>query len=291
MNVTHRQIAQACRRLANPHRAACAGSRDEPVRLPEVLRRGLARIVSNDGDGQYTVTERWWDPSQAAWRDATEPLGIVGQTAFDWKRNATGGARDDLVPFWEQRAVGGEVLRLIDLARLGTAPMRVEAFCAHYSGTDDWEFASFPGCAYALGAVGADVRECSGHADVGAHPAYTTADLAGLATQGYSLGNWINTCGGGGDWLPLAFSGFDSAGNPNWQPEEFDLEWKVDAGGDLRLRVRRVADPAPVAHVSCVIMGFVQLIYYPQPPGDAEGGNCCCHEDPESSWGDGEWSN
>jgi len=88
---------------------------ERPVPEAEVTRFGVAKIVSNAGGGEYTVTEQWWDPSGAGqWSDATAPLGYVQATARDY-RNCDWGQVGTRVMFWEQRATGGALEVLIDL--------------------------------------------------------------------------------------------------------------------------------------------------------------------------------
>ncbi len=88
---------------------------ERPVPEAEVMRFGVAKIVSNTGAGAYTLTEQWWNPSGAGqWSDATKPLGYVQAAARDY-RNRDWGQADACVLFWEQRAAGGGLEVLIDL--------------------------------------------------------------------------------------------------------------------------------------------------------------------------------
>ncbi len=75
-------------------------------------RSGVAKIISNDGDGFYTVTEQRRDLGADQWLDASENLGYVEQTAFDFAANATGQV-DQLVQFRQQRGLGGQIELLI----------------------------------------------------------------------------------------------------------------------------------------------------------------------------------
>jgi len=93
---------------------------EQPVSGANVLRFGVARIVSNDGDGQYKITEQWWNPnaSPPAWEDAKKPVGYVEAAARDYG-NCTLGVDGLRVLFWEQRAKGGSLELLIDAAGRG----------------------------------------------------------------------------------------------------------------------------------------------------------------------------
>ena len=71
MNPTQRQMLLDQRRMAaSLDAAAVPALHDEPVHLPGALRRGLAKIVSHEGDGLYKVTELWW---------AMDTLGLMQQ--------------------------------------------------------------------------------------------------------------------------------------------------------------------------------------------------------------------
>ena len=89
---------------------------DLPAPQTDWPRRGVARITANLGDGEYTITEQWWDGDSSAWVNATEPLGYVAVTAGDFRGRDTGGA-GEYVAFWEQRAKDGSLERLIDVDR------------------------------------------------------------------------------------------------------------------------------------------------------------------------------
>ena len=89
---------------------------DSPLPLPEILRFGVAKINDNYGqDGTYTVTEQWRNPQTAQWDDALAPAGCVQAEARDFL-DGTGGMVDQLVPFWQQRAKGGEIEILVNVS-------------------------------------------------------------------------------------------------------------------------------------------------------------------------------
>lgn len=89
---------------------------DLPAPVPDGPRRGVARISANLGDGEYTITEQWWDADSSAWANAVEPLGHVAATARDFKARDTAAAGEN-VAFWEQRAKDGSRVLLIDVDR------------------------------------------------------------------------------------------------------------------------------------------------------------------------------
>lgn len=83
-----------------------------------VLQQGVAKIVTNDGGGAYTITEQWYRSAvgsvAAAWENATAPEGYVSASARDINGTPTG-AQNERVRFWEQRKVGGGLELLIEL--------------------------------------------------------------------------------------------------------------------------------------------------------------------------------
>lgn len=82
--------------------------------LPGSSRASLARIVSNDDEGTYTITEQRWDPDGEQWLDAFAPLGHVDAEARDY-RDRPSGEVDQMVRFWERRDLGGEMTLLLDV--------------------------------------------------------------------------------------------------------------------------------------------------------------------------------
>ncbi|HUX15235.1 MAG TPA: hypothetical protein VMW52_02115, partial [Phycisphaerae bacterium] len=138
------------------------------------LRHGVCRIASNDGDGAYTITERYWDASSEAWRDADAPFGFVGADALELNGNACGPASSEPIPFWEERDDAGTVRRFIHLTGFGTGGYRVVAINAHYSGTNTAQFQSIGGVLYARVIVSIQIRQCSGNGAAATHPTYTT---------------------------------------------------------------------------------------------------------------------
>ena len=93
-----------------------AGALDDPHGPDAVFvgRRGVAKIVSNDEQGAYTVTEQRRNSDDDAWLNAVAPLGYVAVTARDYRARDSGAA-GRLVAFWEQRRQGGSLDLLIDV--------------------------------------------------------------------------------------------------------------------------------------------------------------------------------
>jgi len=76
--------------------------------------QGVARIVSDEGDGAYTITQQWWNPASSGYDDAVWPAGLEQAEARDFLGRG-GGQEDQLVRFWTQEAKGGHREVLIDL--------------------------------------------------------------------------------------------------------------------------------------------------------------------------------
>ena len=90
------------------------GGVERPSRGGDVLVGGVAKIVSNDGDGAYTITQQVYDSGTSAWIAAVAPSGLVAVTAREYQ-NRTTGAAADYVRFWQQRRADGAVEVLIDI--------------------------------------------------------------------------------------------------------------------------------------------------------------------------------
>ena len=111
-----RLAAAEANRQVRQQQGAAGADRDVPAPQADCPRRGVARITANDDDGEYTVTEQWWDASTSDWVNATAPLGYVAWTARDFKDRDTAQA-GEYVAFWEQRARDGSVVVMIDVDR------------------------------------------------------------------------------------------------------------------------------------------------------------------------------
>ena len=116
-----------------------AEDRPEPQR--QAMIAGVARIVTNDGDGDYTITQQWWDQDAdpPAWSDAVSPSGLVDGEAQDINQ------RDDgvvgrVVRFWQGRNMSGAIETWIDTGWVSSG------FWASISGnsadgTNRWKYA------------------------------------------------------------------------------------------------------------------------------------------------------
>ena len=279
MSRIERQLLQNHQRQAALTDAAGASSaRDEPIRLPADLPRGIARIVSNEGDGAYKITEQWWAPTDGSWTDAVAPLGLVEAPAVDWM-GRSGGAVGQLVKFHQTRTLQGQTAIFLDSGNSSQAVTRFSSFCVHYSGSNTTApFFTVPGCLHSLVQTIISARECSQNDPGGEHPGFI-----GMAMWGPSSG-WFNALDTwvGGDWQDLWYQGYDRYGTflgiAGQAMTGLYIQARVTAGGDLELRV----DRDPTGNTSCIIHGVVCVVSMPEPPGTVEIGNCCCHDD---DWG------
>jgi len=114
-DLTHQLNLLRHRQEAADAAAEAPSVAERPVSEAEVARFGVAKIVSNTGGGDYTITEQWWDPSGAGqWSDATAPLGYVQAPARDYG-SCDWGKAGVIVPFWEQRAIGGALELIVNV--------------------------------------------------------------------------------------------------------------------------------------------------------------------------------
>ena len=272
--------------------------RDEPIEHADLLRQGMARIDANDGGGAYTITEMWWDPPAEQWTAAGGPPGLVEVDAADYSL-CPHGQGGQVVRFWEHRALGGEVVRLIDAS--GTEGRQtVAAFCAHYAGGNETTpaFYSVSGCLNSLVQIGLDVRQCSDNGQSGEHPGSEAARFSGGAEATSGWGNCIATWLGDEDaWMDLAYCARNASGDSIGSGAEaisgFHIQCRVTGGGTLELRVDNENADGPYFN-SCVIAGAVWVTPCGAAPGAIEFGNGEDHEkvdieEGDSVWGDGVW--
>lgn len=75
-----------------------------------IFRVGVAKIVTNETDGWYTITEQFWDAAAGtpAYVAATASSGLFERDAREISNN-TSGAAGDLVHWWEQRDKAGRL--------------------------------------------------------------------------------------------------------------------------------------------------------------------------------------
>jgi len=79
---------------------------------------GVAKIDYNDGDGDYTITQLWWNPDTSDYDSAVKPAGFVTRSARDILGRDTG-APGDRVYFWAQERKDAQVEYLIDILQTG----------------------------------------------------------------------------------------------------------------------------------------------------------------------------
>lgn len=274
------------------------GLRDEPIPHADLLAQGTARIDANNGDGEYTITELWWDPQAKEWAAAEGPPGLIEAEAFDYSLNTQGQA-DQTVRFWEVRALGGKVCRLIDVGGDPDGRQKAAGFCAHYAGYDETTeaFYSVTSCLNSMVQIGLDVRLCSDNGSFGDHPGNIDTKTSGRAV-GLYWGNTIATWSGSadGEWIDLAYCARDTDGSVIGSGTEaitdVFIQARVTAAGILELRL--VNNTTAISGVLCMIAGAVWVTPYGIPPGTIEFGNGDFHEsldipEGDSVWGDGVW--
>jgi len=292
MNSIQRQLLSTQRRRTAADAAAQTPTlRDEPIERTDVLRRGIAKIDSNEGEGAYKVTELWWDPQEQEWTRATAPLGLEEADASDYMGSGCGGV-DQIVRFWEHRGLGGQIQRFVDVSGGGDTVQKLSSFCVHYSGSDTTAaFHSVTDCKNAMLEVGIDLRRCSGHTSSADHPGSTAMALTG----GFLGFGWCNALAtwSGGNWANLKYTargangGFEGDGTN--AITNFHIQCRVTAGGSLDFRVENLTGGL----VSAVIVAAMRVTPFPEAPGVIEIGNCCWHDgclpDHTDDWNEYEW--
>jgi hypothetical protein len=285
MSLTQRQMLLNQRRMAAELAAReVPAVRDEPVYRPEDLRRGLARITAKgEEDGQYKVSELWWDPTEEEWVEAEGELGYVEADAIDYM-SRPGGQPGQNVRFWEHRGKEGRLVLFIDLDGGGTGHTQVYTKSFHYSGTNDVDpMWSISGGQYAFIEVGVEVRACSGHDPGDDHPKATGGDW------NWSLADNSSAAYTSADWGDCYYQYWDSTGLRSYgQPglADFLIQYRVDSTtGDIQVRI----DNNTAGTVSCMIHIVVRVTHFEEPPDVQEIGNRCCHETDEDDWGDDEF--
>ena len=158
--------------------------RDDPVERAEVLRFGLARIEDDSGDGEYSITEQWHDADNEEWEDASVPVGLVEEDAFDCRIGADSG---QLVPFWETRSIGGEVKRFVWPGLPYTAIV-VGSTALNNDPTTQWEY-SVKRCRKTTSGYGAAKWTTEGDAFDAYNEAENPNDQTGRQGNGVSLDN------------------------------------------------------------------------------------------------------
>jgi hypothetical protein len=283
MSLSTRQLLKDYRRAAAMRAAAVpasGGVRDEPVQHAEPLRGGIARIVAAYPDGTYHITELWYDGQAEEWIDAADPLGLTQADAVDYTGSLCG-VVGQVVRFWEHRALGGQVIRVIDVMGGWGGAFKVSTFAVHYSGTNHTgAFHSVPNCLSSMVEIGLDARRCSSDTLATQHPA--TVQMA--PTGGSVELGWCNALAtwSGGDWFNLQYTAHNAFGSVEGTGPDaiygFRIQCRVTGGGDLEFRIYNELHDL----VSAVIVGAIRVTVCPLPPGTMELGNYCCHD---NDWG------
>jgi hypothetical protein len=102
---------------------------------------GVARIVTNDDDGDYTITQQYWDSGAAPpdWTNAVSPGGLVSVPARDINQRGDGLA-GRLVRFWQGRNVAGGVETWVDLGCMSLG-FWASITANSADGTNRWKYA------------------------------------------------------------------------------------------------------------------------------------------------------
>jgi hypothetical protein len=111
-----REVEQSLPQQIAPRDGASVSSRKRHL--------GVARIISNDGDGAYTVTVQKWCSEDGEWVDRTEPEALVEATAYHWAGSDTI-EEDETALYWEERDEDGEMVLMIqgNEAAASTGPL------------------------------------------------------------------------------------------------------------------------------------------------------------------------
>jgi hypothetical protein len=114
---------------------------DRPELQSPASIAGVARIVTNGGDGDYTITQQWWDSGAdpPAWTDAVSPGGLVSASARDVNQCADG-SPGRMVRFWQSRNVSGAVETWIDIGWVSSA-FWASVGSNSADGTNRWKYA------------------------------------------------------------------------------------------------------------------------------------------------------
>ena len=95
---------------------------DRPEHQPSAAIAGVAKIVTNDGDGDYTITQQWWDSGAdpPAWADAVSPGGLVEGEVRDINQRDDG-PTGRIVRFWQGRNMSGAIETWIDIGWMSSS--------------------------------------------------------------------------------------------------------------------------------------------------------------------------
>jgi len=117
MDLTQQQLTNHSRaREAQLAAAQLPVDQDRAIPNVQPVPFGVAKVTSNEGDGEYKITEQWWDGDagggEGQWVDAYG--GFTNATARERSGKTLGGA-DDIVLFWRHHAKGNKEQYLIEL--------------------------------------------------------------------------------------------------------------------------------------------------------------------------------
>jgi len=224
MNI--KQTENYRRRQAALHAVAAVDSADRAEHQLSVPLAGVAKIVTNDGDGEYTITQQWWesgaDPHE--WSDAVLPGGLVSCEARDINQRDDGLA-GRFVRFRRERNVAGVVETWIDLG------WKSDGFWASITGntsdgTNRWKYAFSEVCKSSSGYGGWSALSGGRSGTTSSNPARNTIEDMNTGADSHVEGNGVDPAN-----LDPAETGSDTfslmpctTGNIVWMRE-------VDRGG------------------------------------------------------------
>lgn len=174
----------------------------------------IAKIATNEGDGEYTVTSQWWDADAGEYKAAgiSDRAGLVGAAARDWM-NRPGGLVGALVRVWRVPKIGGGVELVIDVPETGYVLAVVPANRA-----DDCAWIQSPTNPYFFG------WPCDSGGDVVTTPlalsGATAAQFSIIRTQVRNRQRGLELNVRGGDIVPCTYDGSDyRIGEGDWYDE------------------------------------------------------------------------
>ena len=189
---------------------------------------GIAKVLTNDGDGDYTITQQWWDSQAAppAWADATSPAGLVSGEARDINQRDDGRA-GRIVRFWQGRNMSGGIETWIDL---GWIPSGFHAGITGNAadGANRWKYAFSEVYKSTSGYGGWATLSGGRSGTTGSGPARNTIEDMNTGADAHVEGNGVDPAN-----LDPAETGYDTfeimpctSGNIVWMRE-------VDRGGTI----------------------------------------------------------
>ena len=106
------QIEYARRESVARQSALRIDAKSEIVTSGQDMRSGIAKIITNTGDGDYTITEQW--SNGTAFVNATAGAGLSAVVATDFRQRDHGIAGQS-VRFWQTRTTSDEICTLVDV--------------------------------------------------------------------------------------------------------------------------------------------------------------------------------